>query len=74
MCVHEISLCLLAGIGLRFLFWYVEESKIKEEEDSFKEKNEREVGERENNASCGKRRTVTVLGKNIYMWALRLLS
>ena len=47
---------------------------MKEEEDSFKEKNEREVGERENNASCGKRRTVTVLGKNIYMWALRLLS
>ena len=47
---------------------------MKEEEDSFREKNEREVGERENNPGYGERRTVTVLGKNIYMWALRLLS
>ena len=41
---------------------------MKEEEDSFKEKNEREVGERENNPGYGERRTIAVLGKkNIYV-------
>ena len=40
----------------------------KEEEDGFREKNEREVGERENNPGYGERRTVAVLGKkNIYV-------
>ena len=49
---------------------------MKEEDDSFREKNEREVGGgggRENNTGCGGIRTVTVLGKK-NMWALHLMS